>query len=282
MNDFLLGGHPAGEQLSAYVDDDLGAQDRVTIAHHLEGCAACAATLAELIAVRDRARVLPALAAPDSLWASIEAKLAETPAKAKVIDLAAEREKRRWSFSTLQLASAAAALVVVSATAAWFAGHHTATQPIAQNTSPVAITSRPVPEHPGDADDTTETRPGDDDVTTTAPPQVATVTPGSTKLPRPTPLAASTVPATAANFGTERYDTAIRDLELILAQNRSRLSPATVQVVEKNLALIDKAIEDARKALAADPASPYLNDHLAETMKRKADLLRRVTSRLQS
>ena len=283
MNDLLHRDHPAGERLSDYLDGDLGAPEREAVARHLEGCAGCATTLAELLAVRERARALPPLAAPDSLWASIEAKLSETPAKAKVIDLSAEREKRRWSFSTLQLVSAAAALVVVSAVAAWFVANPSGTVRVTRPPEPVAIQSHAVPDRPAEPDDD-RTTPSvtDDDDDATAPPQVAAVTPGRSAVSRPTPVAASTVPATAANFGVERYDAAIADLERILAQNRSRLSPATVQVVEKNLALIDKAIEDARKALAADPASSYLNDHLAETMKRKADLLRRVTSRLQS
>jgi hypothetical protein len=73
-----------------------------------------------------------------------------------------------------------------------------------------------------------------------------------------------------------RYDAAIAELESALQKQRGRLDPRTVQVVERNLALIDKAIADARTALAADPASPYLNAHLASTMRRKVGLLRRV------
>jgi len=49
-------------------------------------------------------------------------------------------------------------------------------------------------------------------------------------------------------------------------------------VVEQNLATIDRAIAEARRALAADPNNLYLHDHLANTMRRKMGLLRRATA----
>jgi hypothetical protein len=47
-------------------------------------------------------------------------------------------------------------------------------------------------------------------------------------------------------------------------------------VLEQNLRLIDGAIGECRRALAADPVSAYLNAHLAETMRQKLELLRRA------
>jgi hypothetical protein len=49
-----------------------------------------------------------------------------------------------------------------------------------------------------------------------------------------------------------------------------------VRVVRQSLAVIDKAIDQARRALAADPGNAYLNLHLASTMRRKVELLRRA------
>ena len=46
--------------------------------------------------------------------------------------------------------------------------------------------------------------------------------------------------------------------------------------VRKNLAVIDRAIAEARMALRSDPGNAYLNLHLANTMRRKVELLRRV------
>ena len=86
------------------------------------------------------------------------------------------------------------------------------------------------------------------------------------------------MPAIAADFGVGRYDAAIAELQTSLDQRRSTLDSSTVRIVAQNLAIIDKAISDARVALAADPSSRYLNTYLASTMRRKVDFLRRVNS----
>jgi len=72
-----------------------------------------------------------------------------------------------------------------------------------------------------------------------------------------------------------RYDEAIADLEQALASGRSRLDPGTVRILEANLDAIDKAIDQSRRALAADPANMYLHSHLADERQRKLALLRR-------
>jgi len=84
--------------------------------------------------------------------------------------------------------------------------------------------------------------------------------------------------APAAWSGDAPYDQVIARLEQLLAQNRGALDTATVRVLEKNLQIIDRAIAEARAALAADPASAYLNHHLARTMRRKVDLLRQASA----
>jgi hypothetical protein len=76
----------------------------------------------------------------------------------------------------------------------------------------------------------------------------------------------------------EHYDAAIAELEGALAAGRGRLDTATVRQIEQNLAVIDRAIAQARAALAADPADAYLNHHLADTMRRKLQLLRRAST----
>jgi len=77
---------------------------------------------------------------------------------------------------------------------------------------------------------------------------------------------------------TVNYDLAVADLERTLEAGRDRLDTTTVRVLEENLALIDRAIAQARAALTADPANAYLNHHLADTMRRKLQLLRRANS----
>ena len=96
--------------------------------------------------------------------------------------------------------------------------------------------------------------------------------------PMPSPVATSTARprVTPVAAWTGRTDAAIVDLQTVLAQNESRLDTATVRVVRQNLAIIDRAIAEARIALQKDPSNSYLNLHLADTMRRKVDLLRRV------
>ena len=79
-------------------------------------------------------------------------------------------------------------------------------------------------------------------------------------------------------YWTGRTDAAIADLQEDLQRNESRLDTATVRVVRENLALIDRAIGQARAALDADPGNAYLNLHLADTMRRKLELLRRINA----
>lgn len=68
----------------------------------------------------------------------------------------------------------------------------------------------------------------------------------------------------------------VADLERVMADGRGRLSPETVQALETNLLEIDRAIAQCRAALAADPASVYLNAHLASAQRRKLTVLRRA------
>jgi hypothetical protein len=95
------------------------------------------------------------------------------------------------------------------------------------------------------------------------------------------PSAPDTVPVAtvgATGAAARSYDSAVDDLERILAEGRGRLDSTTVRVLEQNLALIDRAIAQAQRAVAADSANVYLNTHLAETMRRKIDLLRQAAA----
>jgi anti-sigma factor RsiW len=90
----------------------------------------------------------------------------------------------------------------------------------------------------------------------------------------------STAPVTTVPVSTElaAYDATIADLQAALRLDGDRLDTATVRVLEENLAIIDRAIAEARAALEEDPASGYLNGHLGRTLLRKVDLLRRAAT----
>jgi hypothetical protein len=65
----------------------------------------------------------------------------------------------------------------------------------------------------------------------------------------------------------------LRSLEAALAEARGALDPNTVRIIEKNLAVIDRAIEDSRRALAVDPGNQFLAEHLARSWERKREYL---------
>jgi hypothetical protein len=73
-------------------------------------------------------------------------------------------------------------------------------------------------------------------------------------------------------------DMAIEQLQDALTNNESKLDTATVRVVRENLAIIDRAIRQAQRALKRDPGNTYLNLHLANTMRQKIELLRRANA----
>ena len=101
----------------------------------------------------------------------------------------------------------------------------------------------------------------------------------------PSPVAQSPSPTEpdAVNIANSRaragevYDAAVGDLERVLAEGKDQLEPKTLKVIEENLRIIDRAIAEARSAIAADPANAYLRSQVAANMRRKLDILRQAT-----
>lgn len=79
---------------------------------------------------------------------------------------------------------------------------------------------------------------------------------------------------TKAQLTDDQYDTAVAQLEALLASNDSALEPATLQVIRQSLAKIDKAIDDARIAIARDSNNAFLRASIAANQRRKLALLR--------
>ena len=96
------------------------------------------------------------------------------------------------------------------------------------------------------------------------------------------PVMQPTAAQTSARAVTRRYADAVTELQGVLDRNRDQLDPATVRVLEQNLAIIDRAIAEARTALRQEPANPYLSRYLDDAMQRKVQLLKRATSVMRS
>jgi hypothetical protein len=96
--------------------------------------------------------------------------------------------------------------------------------------------------------------------------------------PAATPVAAVATPFVGPGRSIDAdYSATIRQLDDALAEHRAELAPATIAKVEASLRVIDGAITEARRALAADPANLTLLDILSANYQRKLELLRRAT-----
>ena len=90
------------------------------------------------------------------------------------------------------------------------------------------------------------------------------------------PSAMSRTPAVVQLIDAE-YGPRAQALETVLAGERSKLAPATIATVERNLAVIDRAIAESRAALAADPGNPDLRVLFRTSQAQKVALLEQAT-----
>ena len=230
--------HPL-DALSGYLDDDLEAQARAAVDAHLAACESCRAILADLTAVRTAATAWrdAEMTPPADLWPDIAARLAGPRGMAPAAAPHVPSPGPRVAWYQRRWSVGLPELALAATVLAAVGG--TLLWPRA--TPPVPTVAAPAPIiAEADAFDS-----GDADVT-------------------------------AVNFADAQYDAAVVDLERVLRDQRERLDPRTVVVLERNLRVIDDAIREAREALSTDPANALLNAHLAGARQRKLDLLRRA------
>jgi anti-sigma factor RsiW len=100
---------------------------------------------------------------------------------------------------------------------------------------------------------------------------------GSRALFAPRSIAVAPTIDLGAPLAEERqYVEAVAALRAALDRRRTSLSPAVVQVVERNLATIDTALREIRQALHDDPGSPLLQQILSSTNQQKVELYEQV------
>jgi hypothetical protein len=84
----------------------------------------------------------------------------------------------------------------------------------------------------------------------------------------------ATVYLTALSGDAAPFETEITSLQEIVSARRADLDPATREVLERNLAVIDAAIAETRDALARDPHSIFLAQRITRVYTRKLTILR--------
>ena len=85
--------------------------------------------------------------------------------------------------------------------------------------------------------------------------------------PVETPQQAGAIPADA------HYEQAIADLQQAAEAQNAALDPMTREVLQRNLAVIDRAIDESRAALADEPASTAAQESLMDALDTKVALL---------
>lgn len=222
--------------LGDFLEEGLDPATREACEAHRTACATCAALVADLDTIVAAAARLPAPAPSRDLWPAIETRL-ETPVVP--LDHARAAVAARTTFQWRRLAVAAVALVTVSAGVTWTLARPDASPLPGQAVRDAAVT--------GAVGGT---------VTGTLATTVADAAP---------PVALDTL------YGRE-----IALLRDAAEGTLGRLDSGTVQIVRRNLDIIDQAIRESREALAADPNSGFLLEQLDHAYERKVELLRRL------
>lgn len=234
---------PWRDRLSEYLDDGLSGSDREGIEAHLEACASCSRTLDELGAVVRRARSLEDRPPDRDLWPGIEAAIAEGRAR----DRSAGRLRDGNDGRSVEEPS------VPGPRSAW-AGTVRMSIPQLAAAALVVIALSGAGAWAllrGTGPDAPRTATGPD-----GPARVVAVEEGA----------------------PERIAPELAELERALEAARDELDPATVRILEKNLALIDRVIAESRRALELDPANPFLERYLDRAYQRKLEYLREAAA----
>lgn len=237
--------------LAAWLEGDLPRETREAVGVHLGECLRCAALVRDLSAIRRDAANLPLLEPSRDLWDGIAARI-ETP----VYEIAPSQDRGARRRDFVRQGLIAAGLVAVTAGVTY-----TLTLRSLDGTGvPVAAVQSIDSAPPRAVLDT--------GVRSPTPPAVPT---GNATAVRPV-MGSNT--AASNNTATMAYDREIMQLRLLVDQRRAQLDPVTVAIVENSLTQIDRAILDARNALARDPASSFLTEQLNRALEKKLGVLR--------
>ncbi len=229
-------------RLQDWLERDADAATRMRMDAHRAGCAVCARLTREVQDVIAAAQALPDLMPSRDLWAGIErrieAEVVPFPSPGAPVSPLAGPAFRRQAPAAWKAVLAASVLVAATATATWTAARRNVAVPAG-----IAAGA-----------------PGADSGFAAA-----------MNLTRNARLA-------SGKTLDQTYDQEIASLRAIVNERRGELDPATVAVLEKNLAIIDQAIAESKAALAQNPSSAFLLDRLTDAYQSKLRVLRAVAA----
>ena len=226
--------HPNETAINDYVDEALDARDRTDVGAHLEQCAACRELVDDLREIRRATADLELREPPVRAWRRIE----------RAIKLDGEARSTEGPQRGLALRSQRA---LRSTWAVWLA----AAAALMLATA-VGLRFSPIGRQATDQPTTT---------TSTA--AGATIAAGE---------AAQSV-ETELRQAEDHYEKAIKGLEQIANAEKSALDPGTAATLQKNLAVIDQAINESRAAVRTQPNSEPAQQSLLDSFTAKIALL---------
>jgi hypothetical protein len=236
---------------------------------HLEGCVECRTLYDDLAGIRATAANLPPITPSRDLWAGIEARI-RTPVVPLVEGMGGRRPRRQISLRSAAIAAGLLALINAGVSYTYMYMNRPA-QAVAQQ-----------PEMPAPAAMRTSVA---SEPLTSLPLRVIA-------MPVAAPRRGSAI--VLAGNGTEveqgpdqpqqqqrrreqakaMYDREITQLRAIVDSGRHKLDPATAALLDRNLRVIDAAIDQCNQALLRDSSSTFLIESLNNVYQTKVKLLR--------
>jgi anti-sigma factor RsiW len=257
--------------LPDYLEGTLDESRRASVEGHLSECVRCTSLLRDIENISKEAAAMPDLVPSRDLWEGIEARIA-----APVIPLTVRPERQR-RFAPAWMGIAAAALIVSTAGITYILTASSLRSTASGNVAQVAPSNVPAPTNAGP--DTGA--PASVTTPSAATPQVATTRPEGVApqgVRTGAPSSQGRTPALLVRGERESsdlvYGKEIDMLQKIVSQRRTQLDSSTVAIIERNLQIIDAAIEQSRRALERDPASRMLDQQLTHALDKKVELLR--------
>lgn len=232
---------PWRERLSEHLDGELAGEEREGIERHLASCASCARALDDLRAVVRRARTLEDRPPTRDLWPGIEAAIAEGGSPGRHVE--PPRAPAGSASETFLPEGWASLRKTVRVTLPQLAAAAVLVMILSGGGAWLLLRG---PEAGGSG--------------------AAAVSDGFVRT------------VAEERGAPDAIAPELAELEGALKAARDELDPATVRILEKNLAVIDRAIADSRRALELDPANPFLERHLDRAYRRKLEYLREAAA----